>query len=239
MPPQFLEPLTGKMFAFDTRDIRQRTWPIIHKTILPNSLIALPKVVFGESIPPNTFRQNGDVWEVRFRGRKAFTLKTKDIGAMRLAFLLSRPNEKNAVIEILFGIQLPGYEATMTDLGTMENATSIRKLGERYNELSREIDIAKAGHDDALLDRLTKEQHQIMDHFRSAYNLKGRLRTVGDPRERARKTFVNAISRVRKRIAKYDPEFAKYLQDHIHCGSLPYYESKDQIQWETKPVHLE
>lgn len=237
--------VTEKMLAFYAKEIRQRSLPIdcmiriIHESVLPSSLTALPKIVIEESVPPNTFRQKGDVWEIRFHGKDAFSLNTKDKGAKHIAYLLSHPNVKFSVTEIIFGILRPGYESTMTDLGTMDDEISIRQLRDEFQELGKKIDTAEKNHDPVLLDRLTEEQHQIIDRLQATYNIKGKLRTTGSPVERARKMFINAVLRVRNRIAKYDSEFADYLKVHIHCGVQAYYEPKDQMQWETKSIHSE
>jgi hypothetical protein len=196
-----------------------------------------PQSIIAENIPPNTFRQNGDVWEVRFHDKEAFRLKLQNIDARRLAFLLSHPNEKFPVIELVFGVVREGYEATMTDLGEMDDEDSIRELWTRFQELQREIDKDKDCNASVDLAHSVEEQQKIMDRLLATHNRKGKLRTTGSPKERARKAFYNSIYRVRARIGKYDRKLAEYLQKYIHCGFHPHYESKELIQWETKQAY--
>jgi hypothetical protein len=197
------------------------------------------------SADENVFRKVGDFWEITFGGQ---TTHLSDIkGLSYIWHLLSTPREDVDVMELVAALEnnLPGAEIgrydeergdSTTDMGDdypILDDTARQDYGKRLREISQEREEAeKLGNEDKS-QKLDEEVEQIRQELQAGTGLGGRKRTFRTPRQRARSSVQQAISRARDKIAGQIPALANYLELTIETGGHCCYKpSPDkQIDW--------
>ncbi|WP_037607132.1 ATP-binding protein [Streptacidiphilus rugosus] len=193
--------------------------------------------------PDRAFRQEGELWLLRFAGREARLRDSK--GLRDLATLLAAPGRPVPALDLLTPLPAtprpadearpqgdPGRLSPAGDLGPTLDAAARAAYRRRLLELDREADEADAVGDLERSARVAWERDALVGQLSSAYGLGGRVRRSGSAAERARTTVTARIRAALDRIAEVHPELARHLRASVRTGTLCVYEPETPRPWE-------
>jgi hypothetical protein len=152
-----------------------------------------------------------DAFSVRWRGRELRVAPAK--GLDYLAALVARPDGELHVSE------LAGDE-DRGDAGEVLDATARAAYRARTEELTGELDEARARNDLGRIDRLTAELEAITDQLLASTGLGGRARRAGSRVERARVNVQRRLRDAIRRLATEDADLGRYLDATIRTGTF-------------------
>ena len=89
---------------------------------------------------------------------------------------------------------------------------------------------AKRDHDEAAVERLTRERDKLLHHLKNVMGLGGELRRLGDGESKQRNKVQKAVWRVAKRIPEDHRDLAVHLRRCISFEGPPTY--MGEIQWD-------
>lgn len=171
------------------------------------------------------FRNEGDVWALRFAGSEARVRTSK--GMQDLARLLGAPGREIAAVDLVAsGPALPG-----NDLGEKIDATARAAYKARLAELETAMEDADRAGDAERSAQVQAEHDALMHQLRSAYGLGGRPRRQGDPAERARTAVTARIRDAIRRIEAVHPELGRHLDRSVRTGTLCTYDPDRPVHW--------
>jgi pimeloyl-ACP methyl ester carboxylesterase len=175
----------------------------------------------GDDAGEAELRRDGEVWTIRFGGRKVLLKDAK--GISDLARLLVRPGEEVHVLEMLGGDRPPSSRA--------EPALD-RKALASYRRRLAEIDEALRDEPgDTRRAKLQREREALVHQLAADTGLGGRTRTLNDPIERARKAVAARIRDAIRRIGKVHPELGEHLDGAVATGHCCVYRPHRELRW--------
>ena len=174
-------------------------------------------------------RRDGDVWVVEWRGRRSLVSDTK--GMRDLTVLLSRPGRAVPAVELVAAGGGPPVAAE-AGLGPVLDQTARTAYRRRLRELDQEIEDAEADADLGRTGRLRAERSMLLDQLGAATGLHGRVRTAGDPADRARKAVTMRIRAAVKSIGRHDDALARHLLNAVRTGRYCAYEPDVPVAWQ-------
>jgi len=207
----------------------------------------------SEEEPQNIFRKCGDVWEARFQGRVKFMLNSAETGARHLHFMLGRANIATPIIEITrsyswepsdykleeellnFDGIMDGYalsDLPVTETCDIADEKAIQSYRQEAQQLSREMDEAKARNDNITLRQLRQDMEKIKQALDGAISPLGQRKKLADPVRNVVVAFRNASNFAIGKIAIYDKQLAEHLRSSIRYGQEPGYFPENHINWE-------
>ncbi|MGW1992086.1 ATP-binding protein [Embleya sp. NPDC001921] len=193
------------------------------------------------SLPPPTarpepaertaeFRRDGAVWRLDFAGRVVHVPDAK--GLRDVHHLLERPGTPVRAARLLD----PDGEAEVSAAGAMgADALLDDEARARYrrhlDRLDEEIARAERCGDDVRAAAYDRERAALLAELRRAAGLAGRVRRLGDPGERARKTITARIRDTLRRLDERHPELAAHLRASVSTGSTCCYTPDPRVRW--------
>lgn len=166
----------------------------------------------------------GDVWQVRYRGRAARLHDRK--GLHDLATLVSQPGVDVHVLR-LAGDALQETHVANPLLDAQAREEYRRRLADLDSEVSRADD----EHDIGRRERAAMERDALLDELRRATGMGGRDRGFGSEAERARKAVAARLRDAIQRIGEVLPELGGHLERSIRTGGYCRYEPDVAVAW--------
>jgi hypothetical protein len=172
-----------------------------------------------------TFRRDGEVWTLSYRGR---AVRLRDTKGMRdLAALIAKPGRELAVHE-LTGTTV-GVGATSIDLA---DRTAVEAYRRRLIDVESDRAEAEAMNDPVRAERAAAERDALIHELSSVTGLGGRTRRAGSDAERMRKAVGNRIRQALGRIEDVHPELGRHLRVSVRTGTFCRYEPDRDMRWE-------
>lgn len=182
------------------------------------------------------FRKKEDIWSYRFnKPGPNFKLLSPSKGASYLHVLLANPGKVYSVAGLVLEVaKAPEmYHSLSADQGEdVLDDQAKQQLWSEYQDLGTRIEDAERNGREGEARLLRDEQQEFMDVLNNA-GYKGQSKRLGDNSERHRKSFSNAIRRVREDIQKFDEDFAAHIKQYVRCGKTPCYQPPDGVDWLT------
>jgi non-specific serine/threonine protein kinase len=190
----------------------------------------------------NTFRCEGEYWTLAFAGRVCRLRDAK--GLHHIAYLLQRPNEQVAVVELLQALE-PGAPAGSArtdtrgaataggDAGPLLDAQAKSAYRRRIEDLRAELEEAERFNDSGRAVAARSEIELIGQQLSAAVGLGGRDRNAASTAERARLTVTKRIKDAIDRIRRGHPSLGEHLSDTIRTGLLCAYvpDADRPVRW--------
>ena len=227
------------------KEIRKRVLPgscllrLVYESSLPGATAAPPP---GQpkpgDLPVNYIRRKGECWAIRFEGNDE-RIYTPDVGFYHLQILLEHPNTPFSASELDCAVSrrvkersprflVPQIEAMPTPSTTDETKPSkrsdtdgvldreaLRSYRLRLEEISKGLVDAHKNNDLAETQRLEGQKQWIDSELSKARGLGGRIRELGDVKDKVRNRVCNAIRRALKKISEYDRPLSEHLTKPI------------------------
>ena len=246
-----------KMFSLYAPAIIKRTHAVnsllrvIFESHLPVSAAAV--AADGEWMPDNVFRRRGDGWQVRYNGRREFTLESSR-GADYLCRLLAAPGRDLQTIDMACGAAIlqcdrvveadavagEGLQSSsrpmVQGLGHVADHRAVKEYRAEACRLLDEVDEARQAGDDRKVAKLERDIALIAAQVSAAVGLGGKLKPTGDKRKSIRDGFRNAVNRTIRKIKETDRPFAGHLQETVKFGRLSRYQPDEDLSWEVRAV---
>ncbi len=198
------------------------------------------KITVQEESSPAVFQPEGDYWTVSWQGK---IVRLKDAkGFHYIAYLLA-----NA------GRQVPAYElaalgkcaqdersanangrtvGSLGDAGPAIDCTARERYKRRIDELRSELADAERLNDTGRAGRLRWELESLCDQIASSVGLRGRVRTDGSHRERARQMVTKSVKAAIAKVRAGNAALGHYFATSIKTGNFCAYDPGPQnISW--------
>jgi hypothetical protein len=185
----------------------------------------------------NVFRQDGEVWTVRYAGRN---LRLKDgKGPRYLASLLATPGREVHVLQFVpgaasapaFGIP-EGLSITTSD-GGLDDAPdeqARRAYRARIDDLRAELDEAEQFADSGRSARVRGELEQLLAQLGGARF--GARSTRRGPGETARKAVTKVLRTQIGKLLDLHPALGRHLRDTVRMGTVCVYAPNAPVDWD-------
>jgi len=183
----------------------------------------------GASALVGELRRDGRIWSVRWRDHVATVPDSK--GMRDLAVLLGRPNTPVHVLDLVEAAGGPPRAAAGADTGPVLDATARSAYRQRLTDLAQDIAEAELDGDQGRAAKLRDEQDFIAAELTAAYGMGGRVRTTGDPAERARKAVSMRIATALRAIREVHPTLARHLDLTVATGRFCVYRPEEPVDW--------
>ena len=184
--------------------------------------------------PEAAFRNEGDVWVVRYAGREVRVRDGK--GPRYLATLLATPGREVHVLEL--GAESgerpsPGAEDGLAVGlgGSLDHSPDERARGEyreRLAELRAELDEAELFADAGRAERLRAELVQLVAQLAGRF---GARPAVQGPAEAARKAVTKVLRTQIGRLLEVHPALGRHLRDSVQMGTVCVYAPATALEW--------
>jgi 7-cyano-7-deazaguanine synthase in queuosine biosynthesis len=203
-------------------------------------------------VPKNYICRKGKCWAIRFDGKEE-RVYTPDIGFDYLQILLDHPGTqfsaskldcvvrrrtKELVMRTASRADFSEEEAPITDgLGAdnMFDDEGYENLSTRLAEIEELLPALRESDLPTRLDEIEEleiERAWITSMLGKAYGLKGRMRQLGDERNRVRNRVCNAIRRTLKQVKEYDAQLREHLvKPVLNLGHTLSYVPRDGMSW--------
>jgi len=179
------------------------------------------------------FRRAEQTWKYRFekKGPETKTLLPSK-GASYLHVLLSNPEREFSVASLVLEVAKAPQEYQFEGGDEVLDETARKAIWSEYQEIQQRIDDAVRKQREGEAEQLRKEQEQLLAAMNEAGFL-NRPKKLGDDRDRHRKSFSMAITRVIKQISEFDEPFAEHLRRCLKRGRTPCYRPPESVAWVT------
>lgn len=180
--------------------------------------------------PGNTFRFDGQVWRLTYRGVTVHVPDAK--GLHDLHALLGRPGVDVPAADLLFpgGGEVAGaVRRTGADPVLDERAKAAYRT--RLTRLDEQIDAALDRGATSLAAELDRERAALLAEIRRATGLHGRSRRLGDETERVRKAVTERIRNTLRKLDQRHPELAEHLRRSVSTGTTCRYDPPEPVRW--------
>jgi hypothetical protein len=196
-------------------------------TLLWNTISAAGS--FAQSpVNDHLIRKEGQYWTITFAGK---TIRMRDSkGLLYLSYLLSSPGRESPAIELVAAAEGRKLTPVRSSAGDILDQQAMNQYKARAAEISAEIEEARGNNDVGRVELLRGELEPLADQISAARGLGGRLRTVGDSNEQARKAVGQAITRAVEQIRKSHTPLAQHLDRHLSLGTFLSY-TGEQTSW--------
>lgn len=174
----------------------------------------------------NVFCRDGESWRIGFAGTEIRLREVKGLADLA-ALIKARGQEVPATT-------LTGA-AVITGAGPGSDPVLDRRAQQAYRqrlvELDRGLDEADREDDRDRSERLATEQAFLVRELSSAVGLRGRDRSLGDDRERARKAVAARIKDAVQRIEHAHPALGAHLRQSVTTGTFCSYRPARPVSW--------
>lgn len=171
----------------------------------------------------NSFRKEGDLWEVTFDGKISRVPDMK--GLQDLAKLLQRQELPVHCSELLGSRVVNGEPEFVFD----EKAR--RSYQQKIVKLQEEISIAEKENDFERGSNLQSEYDQIVGHLTASLGLGGRIRKTNDHIDKARSAVTWRIRKAIDKLMKLDTSLGKHLSASVRTGVFCTYAPEKPMRW--------
>jgi hypothetical protein len=196
----------------------------------------------------------GQCWAIRYNGNEE-KIYTKDIGFFHLQILLEHPGATFSASELdvmvrrmtknELCVSVSAGETTseegasvlgQSDAGPVLDEDAVRAYRTRLNEIKEELGEARTNNDLGKIDALESMKEWFESQLANAKGLGGKIRKLGDDRNKVRNRVGNAIRRALEKIKQYDRPLSDHLQKPIlNLGHTLSYVPRDGLTWSSTP----
>ena len=187
------------------------------------------RVARSEDASHGEFRRIGDLWSVRFAGRRVLLKDAK--GLRDLATLLANPRREVAAAALLQ--RAGGLPVERVEGVTAADKRALRAYKRRLRDVGEELADAEERNDLGHVARLLVEREAIQHELRSAVGLGGRRRHLRDPTDRARKAVTARLRSAMARISEVHPQLGEHLAATVSTGLSCRYSPNPPVSWWT------
>jgi hypothetical protein len=186
----------------------------------------------------NIFRNDGDVWTVRYDGRDVCLKDGK--GPRYLASLLAAPGRELHVLQFNAasgdarpaGIRDAGLSVgTMTDGDDAADEQARRAYRARLDDLKAELEEAEEFADHGRAERLREELELLMTELSGRFG--GRAPRRG-PAETARKAVTKVIRTQIGKLLEVHPALGRHLSETVRMGTVCVYAPQSKVDWDVE-----
>jgi hypothetical protein len=198
------------------------------------------KIKADEASLPAVLRREGDFWTTSWQGK---TVRLKDAkGLHYIAYLLANAGRQVPAHELAVSGKSAQIErfatldrtvASLGDAGPVIDSTARERYKVRINELRSELDDAERLNDTGRAAGLRWELESLSDQIASSVGLRGRARTDGSHRERARQMVTKSVKAAIAKVCAGNPALGHHLATSIKTGNFCTYDPGPQnISWQ-------
>jgi hypothetical protein len=184
----------------------------------------------------NAFRNDGEIWTVRYAGRD---LRLKDgKGPRYLATLLAAPGREVHVMQ-LGAVPVSGSRSDAHDGlsigslgGSLDDAPderARREYRERLEDLQAELDEAEQLADTGRAERLRAELDHLIDQLAERFGARAQRQ---GPSETARKAVTKVLRTQIGKILELHPALGRHLRDSVRMGTVCVYAPSTPVEWD-------
>jgi pimeloyl-ACP methyl ester carboxylesterase len=182
-----------------------------------------------EATANGELRRIGELWSIRFAGRRVLLKDAKGLGD--LAVLLANPRREVPASVLLQ--RAGGSPSERVESVPALDSRAVREYRRRLAALGKEIEEAEGWNDLGRLARLRSERDAIEQQLRSSVGLGGRPRPLDDPTDRARKAVTARLRSAMARISAAHPELGQHLDASVSTGVRCVYTPDPLVTWST------
>ncbi len=173
--------------------------------------------------PANSFKQEGDLWQVCYAGSSVTLRDAK--GLNNIATLLSQPDQEIHCADLM-------GTALIHESGTEVIDSQARKNYEqKIIDLREELAEAEDMNNLELASRLSEEYETLVAHLSKSLGLAGETRKTGSSVEKARSAVTLRIKSTIKKIESVHPDLARHFSSAIKTGTFCSYKPEKEIDW--------
>ena len=205
-----------------------------------------------ESEEGNVFKNNGDTWDISYKGIKKTIKHTK---GMDYIFLLLKHQGQRLhsmeMYQLISGI-MPGIDKRMSDASPerIESDEGLHVDGKDSFELIDQETIDSLKNEEMQLDYKLKQaiikkdlvheneygyRLEKLRDFLSKQTYRGRSRTASDATERMRQSIFRAIDNAKKNIKNHHKELFEHLDEFLTTGIYNSYSPDGPVSWVQNP----
>ncbi len=214
--------------------------PRLHKSNVYHLTMSTPNT---SDHAENVFRKVGDYWEVKFQGLESHFKDSK--GLFYVARLLKKPNVRIPAFDLAYpyidftescveeNIAREAKIRYTASYGHQEvtDRKAIQDCQKALRELNENLEKTKAENDLGAQQKIESEISFFNNYIRNSLTPTGRIRCFPDDPEKARKSVLNAITRVLGRIEKENEHLYRHFANSIHTGRKCVYKPEKEMNW--------
>src|SRR6185436_13403759 len=184
----------------------------------------------------NAFRNDGEIWTVRYAGRD---LRLKDgKGPRYLATLLAAPGREVHVMQFgataVSGARSDAHDGLSIGHmgGSLDDAPderARREYRERLEDLQADLDEAEQLADTGRAERLRVELDQLIDQLAERFGARAQRQ---GPSETARKAVTKVLRTQIGKLLELHPALGRHLRDSIRMGTVCVYAPSSPVEWD-------
>lgn len=173
--------------------------------------------------PANSFKQEGDLWQVCYAGSSVTLRDSK--GLNNIAMLLTQPEKEIHCADLMGAaiIQEPGTEV-------IDNQAR-KAYEQKIKDLREELEEAEDMNDLEQASKLSEEYETLVAHLSKSLGLAGETRKMGSSVEKARSAVTLRIKSTIKKIDSVHPGLARHFLSAIKTGTFCSYKPEKEIDW--------
>jgi hypothetical protein len=189
----------------------------------------------GDRDATAVFRNEGDVWTVRYDG---CDVRVKDgKGPRYLATLLEAPGREVHVLEFVASAPVPGPSAraelsigrASDSLDDAPDARARQEYRARLEDLRTELEEAETFADSGRAERLRAELDQLVHQLATRFGTRGQRR---GPSETARKAVTKVLRTQLGKLLDLHPSLGRHLTESVRMGTKCVYAPATPIAWQ-------
>jgi hypothetical protein len=199
---------------------------------LPSTLLQKPR--------NNLFAKRGE-WILRF-SEKEILLSGNLMGLPLIRHLMQTPHEEIHVERLwneVFGRQGAGvqseaeeeWDSALASGEEVLDTQGMAAIKDRLLQLSRDRIEAETENDSAWLGQIDQETELITKELQKNFDGKGKVRKIGDERDRLRKRISKNITKTVELIEGGHWGLAEHLRNSLQFGEFMAYRPTNSIQW--------
>ena len=159
-----------------------------------------------------------------YNGKRCSLVKSK--GLEDIIELLLHPNRELHCLELMQAGHPHGRGIPVMD------KQSKAEYQNRIKDLQLELQEAENFNDSMLIEKLSLEYDQLVEHLSKSLGIRGEARKVGSSAEKARATVTGRIRESIKKVQKKHDELGKHFSNSIKTGLLCAYRPEKIIHWD-------
>lgn len=171
----------------------------------------------------NTFRNEGDLWQLSFEGECIQIPSIK--GFTDIAHLLSQPTQE------IHCSNLMGSPVSYDSGQDVLDEKAKKEYKQRIVYLQEELYESEEMNDQSRVESINTELDQLVEHLSKSYGLAGKSRKLGSTAEKARSAVTWRIRNAIKKIESVHPQLARHLSKSIHTGTFCSYSPEKETIW--------
>ena len=198
---------------------------------------------------PYVFRRQGDMWEVKYKGKATNVRHQK--GMLYIDHLLRNTKKQFKPLELKQMVDPPETVMPLGNENPISGDDSAKKQGgvsyaeanaiadkealkgyyDSLKQIEAELEEARHNGDQATEDELLKEKDAILQQIGSSTAIRGQLRQFSGNEAKVKDAISTAIRRAVNSIKEHHEELSEHLNSNIKRGNPFCYSSEPEVDW--------